>query len=73
MHIDSLKKKFKNQWVLVEVLKEDTLNRVVEAKPIAHGKNRDEVYAALSRVHKNTHVATVYTGKIPPKRMVYAF
>lgn len=73
MHITSLKKKFKNQWVLAEVLKEDKLNHIIEVRPITHSKNRDEVYEALSRVKRNIHVATIYTGKIPPKGMVYAF
>lgn len=73
MKIANLKKKFKNQWVLAEVLKEDTLNRVVEAKPIFHSKERNKVYAALSKVGKAKHVATIYTGDLPPKGMVYAF
>lgn len=73
MKVSTLKRKFKNQWVLAEVLKEDRLNRVVEVKPIKHSKNRKEVYDALSRVKKAKHVTTIYTGKLPPKGMAYTF
>lgn len=58
---------------MVEVLKEDALNRVTEVKPILHNKDRDRVYDALTRVDKGKHVATIYTGDLPPKGMVYAF
>lgn len=73
MKVSTLKKKFRNQWVLAEVLKEDSLNRVVEVEPIIHSKNRTEIYDALSKVKKSKHVATIYTGKLPPKGMAYTF
>ena len=72
MKISTLKKKFKNQWVLAEVVKEDKLNRLVEVEPIVHDRERAKIYDAISKV-KNKHVATIYTGKLPPKGMVYAF
>lgn len=73
MKMATLKKKYKNQWVLAEVVKEDKLNQVVKAKPIAHSKNREVIYRTLSKVKKGKHVTTLYTGKLPPKGMVYAF
>ena len=73
MKVSQLKKKFKDEWVLVEVLKEDKLNRVQEVKPILHSRERTEIYAALAKVKDKKHVATIYTGKLPPKGMVYAF
>jgi len=73
MKITNLKKKFKNQWILAEVLKEDRLNRVLEVKPLVCSKNRDEIYQALSRIKDEKHVTTIYTGELPPKEMVYAF
>lgn len=73
MKVTSLKRKFKNQWVLAEVLKEDRLNRVVEVKPLVHSKDRDRIYQALSHLKNEKHVTTIYTGELPPKEMVYAF
>lgn len=73
MKISTLKKKFQNEWILAEVLKEDKYNRVQEAKPIFHAKDRTGVYEALAKVKHKTHLATIYTGKLPPKGMVYAF
>ena len=73
MKISKLKKKFQNEWILAEVLKEDKYNRVLEAKPILHAKDRTEIYDALAKVKDKKHLATIYTGKLPPKGMVYAF
>lgn len=70
MKIKTLMRKFKNEWVLAKVLKEDKHIGVVEAEPIAHSKNRDEVYDALLKVKKGQHVMTLYTGK-RPKNMAY--
>lgn len=73
MKISALKKKFKDEWILAEVLQEDKLNRVVEVKPLVHDSDREVVYNALAKVEKGKHVTTIYTGKIPPKGMAYAF
>lgn len=72
MKITTLKRKFKNQWVLAEVLKEDKLNRVVEVKPLVHSRERSKIYSALADVDYGKHVTTLYTGKIPPEHRVYA-
>lgn len=73
MKISTLKKKFKDQWVLAEVLEEDSLNRVVKVKPLVHSSNREVVYNALAKLRRGKHVTTIYTGEIPPKGMAYAF
>lgn len=73
MKISNLKKKFKDEWVLAEVIKEDSLNRLVEVKPLTHAKNRSVVYEALTKVAPGKHVATIYTGQVPPKGMAFAF
>lgn len=73
MKVSTLRKKFKNQWVLAEVIKEDKLNRLVEVNPLLHSPDRTKVYAALARVKKHKHVATIYTGQLPPKGMEYTF
>lgn len=73
MKLSELKKKFKNKWVLAHVIKEDELGRLVEVKPIKISEKRDEVYDYLSKVKRGSHVATVYTGQIPPKGMAFTF
>lgn len=64
MKIVEVKKKFKNKWVLAEVLKENKLNEPVEVKPILASNDRNEIYDAIAKVPKGKTVATLYTGKI---------
>lgn len=73
MNISQLRKKFKNKWVLAEVLGEDQLNRVTEVRPIIVSVSRDTVYKSLEKVKKGAHVATLYTGKVPPRGMSFTF
>jgi len=73
MKITDLKKKFKNEWVLAEVLKENSLNQVLEVKPIAHSTDRAMVYSELNKVKGKKHLTTIFTGDLPQKEMVYAF
>ena len=71
MKKNTLMRKFKNEWVLAKVLKEENYE-ITEVEPIFHSKNRDEVYDALGTVKKGSHVFVTYTGKLP-KGMVYSF
>lgn len=68
MKISEVKKKFKNTWVLAEVLKEDELNQAVEVKPIVTSKDKNEIYDKLASFsEKKTSgktFTTIYTGKI---------
>lgn len=73
MKIQDLKKKFKNKWVLVEVLKENKLNQVIDAKPIMEKDNRIDIYNEMAKIKSKKHLATIYTGDLPHKGMVYAF
>lgn len=73
MKVSELRKKFKNKWVLAKVVKEDALNKPVDVKPLKVSDNRDEIYKALSGLKKGSHVATMYTGQIPPKGMTFTF
>lgn len=34
-------KKYKDEWVVAEILKEDDLGKPIEAKVLAHSKSRD--------------------------------
>ena len=65
MKISEVKKKFKNSWVLAEVLKMDKFNQPIDVKPIFVSKNRDKVYDAIAKVQKSKLTATLYTGELP--------
>lgn len=73
MEIEELKKQYKDEWVLVEVLKVNELGQPVEVRTIAHSKNRDDIYDKLESIESKKHVATFYTGKIPEEGYAVAF
>ena len=71
--IKEIKEKYKDEWVLVEVLEEDELNRPIKVRLIAHSRNRDDIYEELENIENKKHVATFYTGKIPEKGYAVAY
>ena len=71
MKIEEIKKKYKDNWVLIKVIKIDKLNRPIEGEVIFHSKNRDEVYAKMKKIRGHTY--TVYTGEIPKEGYAVAF
>ena len=70
--IERIKKKFKNEWVLVEVLEKDKLNRPIIGKVISHSRNRDDTYYAMEKCQAK-HLYHFYTGRIPKKGYAVAF
>lgn len=70
--IDEIKRKYKDEWVLVEVLEEDELNQPTRGRVIAHSRNRDDTYDAMKKT-KVRDVAHFWTGKIPIKGYAVAF
>jgi len=70
--IDKIKKKFKNEWVLVEVLEEDEKGEPTKVKLIAHSKNRDDTYKAMKQTI-GKYVYHFWTGRIPAKGYAVAF
>lgn len=72
LSIKQIKERFKNEWVLVEVLEKDELNQPAKAKVIAHSKNRDDTYDAMKKT-KAKDISHFYTGKIPIKGYAVAF
>lgn len=71
MTIQEIKSRFKDEWVLVEILEEDELQRPQKVRLIIHSKIRDEIYEALKEYRGYTY--QFYTGKIPKKGYVVAF
>lgn len=59
MKISAVKKKFKNTWVLAEVLKEDELNQPVDIKPIISNDDRNKVYEKIATLPKSKTYATI--------------
>jgi len=68
--IEAIKRKFKNEWVLLEVLEENELNQPTKGRMIAHSRNRDDTYDAMT---KAKHLYHLYTGEIPKKGYAVAF
>lgn len=71
MKISEVNKKYKNKWVLAEVLKQDKLNQPTDVKPIMANKNRYELYKRISTLPKGTHIATIYTGEVKGAFLFY--
>jgi hypothetical protein len=71
MDIQEIKEKYKNEWVLVEVIEEDELQKAKKVKLISHAKTRDGIYKALKENKKYTY--QFYTGEIPEKGFAVAF
>ena len=72
MKIDDVEKKYKNKWVLVEVLKEDEKGEPIDVKVIEHSQNRDGTYQAMKKM-KGKYSYHFYTGEIPRKGYAVAF
>jgi len=72
MKLEAVKKQYKNEWILAEVLEEDKLNRPTKVKVIAHSKDRGETYEAMEKI-KIKDFLHFYTGKVPKKGYAVAF
>jgi hypothetical protein len=64
MRLDEIRKRYRNEWVLVEFSKLDKDLRVKAGKVIAHAPNKDDIYKALLDT-RGKNVAVEYCGKIP--------
>jgi len=70
--IQDIKKKFRNEWVLGEVLDEDEKGQPKIVKVVAHSKDRSETYKAMKK-HIGKHICHFYAGEIPDKGYAAAF
>lgn len=69
--IEEIKKKYKDEWVLLEVIREDQKGIPIEVILLAHSKNRDDTYQAMKR-HSKKYTYHFYNGEIP-KEYAIAF
>lgn len=72
MDIKKIITTYKDEWVLVEVLKEDAEENPLDVKLITHSKNRDDIYDKLKDV-KEKDIYHFYTGEYPKKGFAIAF
>jgi len=71
-NINEIKKRFKDEWVLVEVIEKDNLNRPSKGKVITHSKNRNEIYDALKKA-RGKHTYQFHTGRTLERGYAAAF
>lgn len=71
MKIPEVNKKYKNTWVLAEVLKQDKLNQPIDVTPIMSSKDRNDLYKKMATLPRGTHVATLYTGDVSGAFLFY--
>ena len=70
--IEKIKSKYKDEWVLIEVLEKNEKNQPLKGNVLAHSKNRDDTYDAMGKT-KAKHLYHLYTGEIPKKGYAVAF
>jgi hypothetical protein len=64
MRLSEIKKKYRDQWVLIDFSKLDKDLRVKDGKVLAHAANKEDIYKAL--VHtRGKNIAVEYCGKMP--------
>ena len=69
--IEEIEKKYKDEWVIIEVLEENEFEEPTKGSLIAHSKSRDEIYDLLK--DKTGDISVFFTGDIPKKGYAVAF
>ena len=69
MRLSEIKKKYRNEWVLIEYSKISRSLQVKEGKVLAHASNKEDIYKALLST-KGKNVAIEYCGKVPEDLVV---
>jgi len=71
MEIKKIKRKYKNEWLLIKVTAEDEKDQPIEGEVILHSKNRDEIYEAQKKLKEYLYIT--YSGEMPKKGFAVAF
>jgi hypothetical protein len=69
--IEQFKQKYPNEWIIVEVLKEDENNRILDARLLGHSKSKEEIDGIMLSFDGYTY--TFYSGEIPGTGKAFAF
>ena len=71
MNIEELKKRYKDEWLLIKITKTDKQDRPIEGEVLFHSKNRDEIYEAQKNLKEYLYIT--YSGEMPKKGFAVAF
>jgi hypothetical protein len=71
MNIEELKKRYKEEWLLVKITITDEQDRPIEGEVLLHSKNRDEIYEAQKNLKEYLYIT--YSGEMPKKGFAVAF
>ena len=71
MEIQKIRRKYKDQWLLIKVTAADEKDQPTEGEVILHSKNRDEIYEAQKNLKEYLYVT--YSGVMPKKGFAVAF
>ena len=71
MEIEKIKKKYKNEWLLIKVTKADEKDQPIEGDVVVHSKSRDEIYEAQKGINNDFYIT--YSGELPRKGFAVAF
>ena len=71
MNIEELKKRYKDEWLLIRITVADDQELPVEGEVLLHSKNRDEIYDAQKNLRDYLYIT--YSGEMPKKGFAVAF
>lgn len=71
MNMEGLKKKYKDEWLLIKITMTDEQDQPTEGEVLLHSKNRDEVYEAQKDLKEDLYIT--YSGELPKKGFAVAF
>lgn len=71
MKIEELKKRYKDEWLLIKITKVNEQNVPIEGEVLLHSKDRDEIYDAQRNM--KDYIYITYSGEMPKKGFAVAF
>jgi len=71
MNIEELKRRYKDEWLLIRITRTDEQDQPVEGDVLLHSKDRDEIYEAQKNLKDYLYIT--YSGEMPKKGFAVAF
>jgi len=68
-HIEEIKQRFNQEWLLIEVTKTDEIDQPVEGCLLAHSPNHDELWRMSEKFGGDLFI--VFSGPVP-EGMIFA-
>ncbi len=72
MNLEEIKRKYPNEWVLVEFDRLEQDLEIKEGHVLAHASSKEEIYKALSR-SSGKNLSVEYMGSVPSDVAVMFF